>query len=145
MYFSLTPEGSYKVTSIEPTSTPSLSYDELTIIAAKLPIAQKRDQFTVVGSRSHMNHETEEFIATLENKYGKINLINRGSSLKMCMIAEGTADIYPRFSPTWEWDTAAGQAIVEGAGCQIISAETNQRVVYNKEDLLNPWFIVKAK
>ena len=144
LYFALTPEGSYKATSIEPVSTPSLSYDELTIIAAKLPIAQKRDQFTVVGSRSHMNHETEEYIATLEKKHGKINLINRGSSLKMCMIAEGTADIYPRFSSTWEWDTAAGQAIVEGAGCQIISAETNQRVVYNKEDLLNPWFIVKT-
>jgi len=144
LYFALKPEGAYKVTAIEPTLTPNLRYDELTTIANKLPLAQKHDTLTIVGSRSHMNHETEEYIANLEKKYGNINLINRGSSLKMCMIAEGTADIYPRFSSTWEWDTAAGQAIVEGAGCQIISAETNQRMIYNKEDLQNPWFIVKA-
>jgi len=145
LYFSLKPEGSYKVTSIEPTLTPSLRYDELTSIGNKLPLAKKHDKFTVVGSRSHMNHDTEEYIASLEKKYGDINLINRASSLKMCMVAEGIADIYPRFNSMWEWDTAAGQAIVEGAGCFVISAETNQRLVYNKEDLHNPWFIVKAK
>lgn len=144
LYFALKPEGSFKVTSIEPTLTPNLKYEELLQSAAKLPITRKNDVLTVVGSRSHMNHETEEYIANLEKKHGKINLINQGSSRKLCMIAEGSADVYPRFSPTWEWDTAAGQAIVEGAGCTIVSAETNQRLTYNKEDIKNPWFIVKS-
>jgi 3'(2'), 5'-bisphosphate nucleotidase len=145
LYFALETEGAFKLEGIEPTLTPNLKYNELTSIASKLPLSQKRDKFTVVGSRSHMNPETEEYIANLEKKHGSINMINRGSSLKMCMIAEGTADIYPRFSSTWEWDTAAGQAIVEAAGCHIVSADTNQRMVYNKEDIQNPWFIVKAK
>jgi 3'(2'), 5'-bisphosphate nucleotidase len=145
LYFALQPEGSYKVTSIEPTLSPNLKYNELISIGTKLPLENKHNILTVVGSRSHMNHETEEYIASLQKEYGNINTINCASSLKMCMVAEGTADIYPRFNSMWEWDTAAGQAIVEGAGCYAISAETNQRLVYNKEDLHNPWFIVKAK
>ncbi len=144
LYFALKGEGAYKVKSIEPTLTPNYSYEELTKLASKLPLVHKRDKLIVVSSRSHMNPETEEFIANLKLKYGEIDHLTQGSSLKLCLIAEGTADIYPRFSPTWEWDTAAGQAIVEEAGCHIISADTKQRIVYNKEDLHNPWFIVKA-
>jgi len=145
LYFALRGECAYKVKSIEPSITSSYSYEELTKSASKLPIIHKREKLIVVSSRSHMNPETEEFIANLEKKHGKIDHLTQGSSLKLCMIAEGTADIYPRFSPTWEWDTAAGQAIVEEAGCHIISADTKQRIVYNKEDLHNPWFIVTAE
>ena len=145
LYFALKGEGAFKVKSIEPTFTPNYEYEELVKSASKLPMVHKNDKLIVVSSRSHMNNETEEFISDLEAKYGEINHLTQGSSLKLCMIAEGTADIYPRFSPTWEWDTAAGQAIVEEAGCHIISADTKQRIVYNKEDLHNPWFIVKAK
>jgi 3'(2'), 5'-bisphosphate nucleotidase len=144
LYFALKGEGSFKVSSIEPSLTSSYQYDELIKLANKLPVASKHEKLIVASSRSHMNHETEEFIANLSRKYGEIVHVNQGSSLKLCLIAEGKVDIYPRFSPTWEWDTAAGQAIVEQAGCFIISADTKQRIAYNKEDLHNPWFIVTS-
>lgn len=145
LYFSLQPEGSFKVISIMPDANANYRFEDLIKTAVKLPLIETHEHFIVVGSRSHMSHETENYIEKLREKYGDIDIIARGSSLKMCMVAEGLADIYPRFSPTWEWDTAAGQAIVEGAGCHVISAETSSRVVYNKEDLQNPWFIVKAR
>jgi len=95
----------------------------------------------IVGSRSHMNKETESFVNELKQK-NTIKIISKGSSLKFCLIAEGKADIYPRFAPTMEWDTAAGQAICEAVGLQVISKETNEPLLYNKENLLNPYFIV---
>lgn len=99
----------------------------------------------VVGSRSHMNIDTLEFIKSLETKGKKIEIVSKGSSLKFCLIAEGHADVYPRFAPTMEWDTAAGQAICNAVGIEVISRETNQPLLYNKENLLNPWFIVSKK
>jgi 3'(2'), 5'-bisphosphate nucleotidase len=106
-----------------------------------LPVVQERS-FTVVGSRSHMNEETAAFIAELEAEKGSAEILSKGSSLKMCMVAEGLADVYPRFAPTMEWDTAAGQAVVEGAGFSMVEKNTRAPLVYNKEDLLNPHFIV---
>jgi len=97
----------------------------------------------VVGSRSHMNEATESFVNSLSEVYEKVDIISKGSSLKFCLVAEGKADVYPRFAPTMEWDTAAGQAICEAVGLQIISKETDKPLLYNKENLLNPWFIVK--
>ena len=73
---------------------------------------------------------------------GEIDLISKGSSLKLCMVAEGTADAYPRFAPTMEWDTAAGQAVCEAAGCQVIDQGTQRTMLYNREELLNSWFLV---
>lgn len=99
----------------------------------------------VVGSRSHMNIDTLEFIKSLETKGKKTEIVSKGSSLKFCLIAEGHADVYPRFAPTMEWDTAAGQAICNAVGIEVISRETNQPLLYNKENLLNPWFIVSKK
>ncbi len=145
LYFALKGDGSFKIGSVEPTIESNYRFDLLVKSASKLPISHNRDKFVVLSSRSHMNAETEEYIADLEKKHGGIEHKYQGSSLKLCMIAEGTADIYPRFTPTMEWDTAAGQAVVEGAGCQILTADTKQRITYNKEDLHNPWFIVKSK
>ncbi len=145
LYFALKGEGAFKVSNVEPAITADHKYNDLIKSASMLPTESKHEKIVVASSRSHMNQETEEFIADLKLKYGSIVHVNQGSSLKLCMVAEGTVDIYPRFSPTWEWDTAAGQAIVEEAGCQIIAADTKQRIVYNKEDLHNPWFIVKSK
>jgi 3'(2'), 5'-bisphosphate nucleotidase len=96
----------------------------------------------VVGSRSHMSPETEDFVRKLKTEVEKIEIVSKGSSLKFCLVAEGQADFYPRFAPTMEWDTAAGQAICEAVGLQVISQETNQPLLYNKENLLNPWFLV---
>ena len=75
--------------------------------------------------------------------YPKVNTLSKGSSLKLCMVAEGRAKFYPRYAPTMEWDTAAGQAICEQAGFEVLQYGTNDSVKYNKENLLNPWFLVK--
>lgn len=96
----------------------------------------------VVGSRSHMSQETLEFVEGLKASGKAVEIVSKGSSLKFCLVAEGQADVYPRFAPTMEWDTAAGQAICNAVGVEVISKETNQPLLYNKENLLNPWFIV---
>ena len=93
----------------------------------------------VVGSRSHGGPGLQKFAAAV----GAHKLVTIGSSLKFCQVAEGVADVYPRFGPTSEWDTAAAQAIVEVAGGQVVSAETGEPLRYNtRESLLNPYFIV---
>jgi len=99
------------------------------------------EKLFVVASKSHLSQETQEFIDALETK--EIEQVSKGSSLKLCMVAEGIADIYPRLAPTMEWDTAAADAIVREAGKMTYQFDNNTEVVYNKEDLLNPWFIVK--
>ena len=96
----------------------------------------------VVGSRSHMSEATVNFVDSLKKDYKKVEIVSKGSSLKFCLVAEGKADVYPRFAPTMEWDTAAGQAICEAVGLKVISNETNEPLLYNKENLLNPWFLV---
>ena len=114
--------------------------------SVKLPIEQKEDyKFTVVASRSHLNKETSNFIDELKNEHDDVQIISRGSSLKICMIAEGNADVYPRFAPTSEWDTAAGHAVVKAMGGKVLQSENrNEELKYNKKDILNPWFIVYA-
>jgi len=96
----------------------------------------------VVGSRSHMSQETLDFVEVLKSSGKQVEIVSKGSSLKFCLIAEGNADIYPRFAPTMEWDTAAGHAICNAVGVKVISEETKQPLLYNKENLLNPWFVV---
>lgn len=101
--------------------------------------------FVVVASRSHLSEETEQFVARLRSEHGDVELRSAGSSLKICLVAEGEADIYPRLAPTMEWDTAAGQAVAEAAGCSVTDAGSGQPLRYNKEDLHNPYFIVAPK
>jgi 3'(2'), 5'-bisphosphate nucleotidase len=111
--------------------------------AQQLPLPNSNDAFIVVGSRSHMSHETEAFIKKL-NTNGKIpELISKGSSLKICLVAEGNATVYPRLAPTMEWDTAAGHAIVKYAGKDIYQFDNKKPLEYNKESLVNPWFVVE--
>jgi 3'(2'), 5'-bisphosphate nucleotidase len=109
----------------------------------KLPLALIKANFVVAGSKSHMNAETEKFIELLDTKGKPVEMKSKGSSLKICMVAEGNADVYPRLAPTMEWDTAAGHAIVKFTGKKIVQYENNKPLVYNKENLLNPWFIVE--
>ena len=104
-----------------------------------MPIRQS--SIIIVGSRSHASNNLENFIKEMEEKYGEVEVISAGSSLKFCLIAEGKADLYPRYGPTMEWDTAAGQVIVEQSGGQVLNMETKEPLRYNKEELLNPWFI----
>jgi 3'(2'), 5'-bisphosphate nucleotidase len=107
--------------------------------------AEHRDstEITIVASKSHLTPETQKFIDDLKTKYEQVNTISKGSSLKLCMVAEGSADYYPRFAPTMEWDTAAGQAICMAAGCDVIDQKTQKTMIYNREKLLNNWFLVK--
>lgn len=100
--------------------------------------------YTVVASRSHLSPETEAYIERLRREKGEVKLVQGGSSLKICLVAEGVAHQYPRLGPTMEWDTAAGHAVVRAAGGEMYDAATDRPVVYNKEDLHSPWFIVKG-
>lgn len=142
LYFSNKDLGAFKTINID-SETGIKDINTLIISSFKLPFILENETYTVVGSRSHMNSETEEFISKLKEKYGNLEFISKGSSLKICMVAEGIADIYPRFAPTMEWDTGAGQAIAMGAGCTVTQSDEKTPVLYNKENLLNPWFIVK--
>ncbi|HKM92443.1 MAG TPA: 3'(2'),5'-bisphosphate nucleotidase CysQ [Prolixibacteraceae bacterium] len=118
------------------------SISEITSLSQKLPQQTEHNTFNVVASVSHINAETQEFIQQLDTKGKKLNIVNRGSSLKLCMVAEGSADCYPRLGPTMEWDTAAGHAIVLKAGKTIVQLPNKSPMIYNKESLLNPWFLV---
>lgn len=137
-----------------------LYYGELTLGAFKLPGASAIDftrqmlvetgeklpvkghsQYGIVASRSHLNPETANFIDGLKRKYPDARLVSKGSSLKLCMIADGEADVYPRFAPTSEWDTAAGHAIIHASGGKVLQANSEEPLKYNKQDILNPWFI----
>ena len=110
----------------------------------KIPQEKTNRHFTVIGSRSHMSKETESFIQDLEKNHEKFDIISAGSSLKLCLVAEGLADIYPRFGPTMEWDTAAAHSILNALDINVINLETSRELSYNKENLLNPYFIIKA-
>lgn len=117
--------------------------DELIKLAEKLPAADGSKRFTAIASRSHMSEETESYINELKEQHGEVKTISAGSSLKLCLVAEGKANVYPRFAPTMEWDTGAGQAIVESAGGTVTVEKSDNTLLYNKENLRNPWFIAK--
>jgi len=107
------------------------------------PSSLQKKLLRVVGSRSHMNQDTLDYIAKVENSFDSIEIVSKGSSLKFCLVAEGKADVYPRFAPTMEWDTAAGHAICKAVGLKVTSQETQEELLYNKENLLNPYFLVE--
>lgn len=102
----------------------------------------KKGPVIIVGSRSHGTTALINFIEEKKREYGEIDFISAGSSLKFCLVAEGIADMYPRFGPTMEWDTAAGHAIAEIAGARVLDFYARTPLRYNKEKLENPSFIV---
>jgi 3'(2'), 5'-bisphosphate nucleotidase len=111
----------------------------------KLPLQMNSnltEKLTVVASKSHLSPQTQDFIDNIDTK--EITQVSRGSSLKLCMVAEGSADIYPRLAPTMEWDTAAADAIVRESGKMSYQYNTDKPIDYNKKNLLNPWFVCKA-
>lgn len=141
LYFAAEGLGAFKLADV--TEAGALSLQALTERAVRLPVEEKRDTFVVVASRSHCTPETEAYIERMRQEHAQVELRSSGSSLKICLVAEGKADVYPRFAPTMEWDTAAGHAIVRAVGGEIWQADRHEPLRYNKEDLLNPWFIVK--
>ena len=139
LYFGMKDLGSYKKLDFR---DKIIDMDKFIMLSDSLPRERKSNDFIMVGSRSHMSKETEDFFENKRRVHDSVKIISVGSSLKMCMVAEGLADVYPRFAPTMEWDTAAGHAIVKYAGFSVINYETDTELIYNKKDLLNPWFIV---
>lgn len=147
IYFAAKGIGSYKISSNDfvsvINSVKSTNINELILLAKKLPIVTDRKNYVVVASRSHMSTETYQHIENLKREHNSIDIVTTGSSIKMCWVAEGIADEYPRFGPTMEWDTAAGQAILQEANAILIDFETKEAMKYNRENLLNNWFIAK--
>ena len=144
-YFAAANFGTYKLEN-SGILTDNLSIEELIDKSQRLPLhSNDKTTLTVVGSRSHTSEEFTEFVKQLNQKHENVEFISSGSSLKLCLVAEGKADVYPRFGPTMEWDTAAGQAIVEQAKGTVMETETNEPLSYNKSNLLNPFFIVSRQ
>ncbi|PLX66971.1 MAG: 3'(2'),5'-bisphosphate nucleotidase [Denitrovibrio sp.] len=146
LYYGMKGHGAFRKTSSKLETLPVIEND---------PAESKI--IRVVASRSHLNEETSNFIDNIAKQYPncEIEKVSKGSSLKLCMVAEGSADVYPRVAPTMEWDTAAAQGVVEAAGKHIYNFETfpsdnvkfnleiiTCKITYNKENLLNPFFIV---
>jgi 3'(2'), 5'-bisphosphate nucleotidase len=155
LYFALNDIGSFKVESskvldiLDGVVFDSISHksadalNEIVSRSAKLPVHDSTNKpFTIIGSRSHATPELEAFVEEKRREHGEVEFISAGSSLKLCLVAEGRADIYPRTGPTMEWDTAAGQAVVEFSGGKVFKYDSDEPLDYNKENLLNPWFVV---
>jgi 3'(2'), 5'-bisphosphate nucleotidase len=152
LYFGAEGLGAYKCqglsTLFEKSDDPAPSLFEprvQTVVAhsVRLPAqSASRRNFTVVASRSHASEPLRAYLAMLEADHPGMTTVSAGSSLKFCLVAEGAADQYPRLGPTMEWDTAAGQVIVECAGGRVLEYDRGEPLRYNKENLLNPWFVV---
>jgi 3'(2'), 5'-bisphosphate nucleotidase len=119
------------------------SFREINEKKVKLPLDKKSTNFKVVGSRSHQSPETKEYFEDIKKRKKNVEIVSMGSSLKICLVAEGSADVYPRFAPTMEWDTAAGHAIANHAGKKLIDLDTKKEMTYNRQRLKNNWFIVE--
>lgn len=140
LYVGIVGKGAWKLENIEE----KVSFDQILDQGVSLPSQNAiPGKCRVVGSRSHLSEETKEYVEKLKEEFGEVEMVSMGSSLKICLVAEGQADIYPRFAPTMEWDTAAGHAIVSAAKKELIDYKTNEEMRYNREELLNNWFIVK--
>lgn len=113
--------------------------DKEVMLEKRKPVDLSQKGIRVVASRSHMNDETTAFIEKLQAP----ELISAGSSLKFMLLATGQADVYPRFAPTMEWDTAAAHAILNEVGLLVKRQGSAEPLVYNKVDLLNPYFLVQ--
>jgi 3'(2'), 5'-bisphosphate nucleotidase len=144
LYFGAEKFGAYKVEGIPEDGLKNYNMDELMKTGQILPVSDTRDHLVVVASRSHLNDETQAYVDELSKKYGDAEFVSKGSSLKICMVAEGKADAYPRFAPTMEWDTAAGHAVALAAGFPVTQKDGKTPLLYNKEELTNPYFIVKS-
>lgn len=137
LYVGIEGNGAWKLLNPEENCT----FQTMQISGTKLPEKILFGENIVAVSRSHMNLETEEFVENLRHENGSTLLVRKGSSLKICMVAEGSATIYPKLGKTMEWDTAAGHAILKAAGKNIYHPDLKTELTYNKENLQNPNFI----
>lgn len=141
LYWGELTTGAYKMERV--TARDGRSLEDMKAAALSIPYPKTNEAFVIVASRSHLSAETEAYIEEKRKLYPQVELVSVGSSIKICWVSEGMADEYPRFAPTMEWDTAAGHAIAKASGAEVFQAGKEEPLVYNKPDLLNPWFIVK--
>lgn len=147
-YFAGQGLGAYKLAKGDIIS-PGLTFDALLKSSERLPLrggqgdaVRGADSLVVIASRSHATGEGEAFVEEMKKRYSNVEIMSAGSSLKFCLVAEGTADVYPRFGPTMEWDTAAAQCVVEESGGSVAALDGKGRPLsYNKRDLRNSGFI----
>ncbi len=137
LYYGSSDLGSFKCENVKE----NLPFETIFSNSIKLPVEKAGSAYKVVASRSHKNEETIAFIESLKKEHTVIEEVSIGSSLKLCLVAEGKADIYPRLGPTMEWDTAAAHAVVKYAGKNVKIYNEDKELSYNKQNLLNPWFV----
>jgi 3'(2'), 5'-bisphosphate nucleotidase len=155
LYFGVAGEGAWRVDdphAVQALREPAADADPAAVLARvrasarRLPLdVSAHVPFVIVGSRSHATPDLQEFVEAKRRELGEVEFKSAGSSLKYCLVAEGAADVYPRLGPTMEWDTAAGQAVVEASGARLVRWDTGEPMTYNKPDLLNPWHIVHRR
>ena len=143
LYFASEQTGSFKMQIEKDFKQTEL--DDLVSRAESLSNTEYPEKYTIVASRSHSTKETEEFLSEKEKELGDVELISAGSSLKLCLVAERKSHIYPRLAPTMEWDTAAGHAVAHYSDCKVYNFKTGRELKYNKENMLNPWFVVAGQ
>ncbi|HAH58175.1 MAG: 3'(2'),5'-bisphosphate nucleotidase CysQ [Lentimicrobium sp.] len=143
LYFGGQQMGSYRfiLEDEEPLIKKTTFHDWLDA-SLKLPVVPKSKDTWIMLSSSHFSNKAETWLKRIKNHFSSVKTINVGSSIKFCRMAEGMVQLYPRFSPTMQWDTAAGQAIAEGAGMSVVSYPGKKRLSYHRDTLLNPEFIV---
>ena len=123
------------------------TYDEIVRNWTPLPLAGegRHDHPRVALSRSHQTPETREHVARLRERHPDLEIVEQGSSYKFCLLAEGRVDYYVRTTHTYEWDTAAGELILAEAGGSTRTLPDGRELLYNEEDLRNPWFVCRSK
>ncbi len=144
LYFAIEGKGAYRIDQIDPErmikeKDPNRFFSQ----GQRLPDTPRDGHLRIVVSRSHLSPETKEFIDDKLGADAEYEMISAGSSLKFCRVAEGKAGLYPRLAPTMEWDIAAACIIVTEAGGHVTQPD-GAPVLFNKEDLHNPWFVVTS-
>jgi 3'(2'), 5'-bisphosphate nucleotidase len=143
LYLGIKDMGSFKI-YVGDRDLLSLSFQQIIAESKKLdPSTKSNNTYTILASYHHINKETLEYIDEVRKIHPDAEVKKVGSSLKMCMLADGIGDVYVRYTDTYEWDTAAAQTILEGVGWSINAIDTDKPLTYNKESLLNPYFICK--
>lgn len=146
MYFAGRGDGAFLKSDVVPDASAAYTFEQIMADVVNLPLSsQPHLHQRVAVSRSHQTLETAAHIDELRRRCPDLEVVEQGSSYKFCLLAEGDVDYYVRTSPTYEWDTAAGELILSEAGGSTISLPDGERFKYNKENLTNPWFVCRSK
>lgn len=146
IYFADRGFGSYVRDGVEPSADAAYTFDEIKQGARRLPLVAERHAHPLIAiSRSHNTPETFAHVEALRRRYPDAQVIEQGSSYKFCLLAEGRVDYYVRTTHTYEWDTAAGELILAEAGGSTRTLPGGRELLYNEEDLRNPWFVCRSK